>query len=111
VFAATSMRARLLSKGRQSKSTRSTIRSRPGRSKFTVSPRRISPGACKCELVRGEHKSLQTDRIVLVPGPNEEIETVRWIYRTFVEQQTSETEIASLLNERGIVTDLRRFVQ
>jgi DNA invertase Pin-like site-specific DNA recombinase len=65
-------------------------------------------GASKCELTRGEHKSLQTDRVVLVPGPIEEIETVRWIYRTFVEQQKSESEIASLLNERGIMTDIGR---
>src|ERR1044072_7523344 len=28
-------------------------------------------------LSRGEHKSIQTDRVVLVPGPTEEIHTVR----------------------------------
>src|SRR5215469_15383659 len=31
----------------------------------------------KSELARGEHKSIQTDRVVLVPGPIEEVETVR----------------------------------
>src|ERR1039458_9144186 len=39
----------------------------------------------KGELARGQHKSLQTDRVILVPGPDEEVETVRWIYRVFVE--------------------------
>jgi len=56
----------------------------------------------------GEHKSLQTDRVVLVPGPKEEIETVCWIYRQFVDGGKVESEIAALLNARGIVTDLGR---
>jgi DNA invertase Pin-like site-specific DNA recombinase len=29
----------------------------------------------------GEHKSLQTDRVILVLGPAEEVDTVRWIVR------------------------------
>ena len=33
----------------------------------------------------GEHKSLQTDRVILVPGPDDEIQTVRWIYREFID--------------------------
>src|SRR6202023_3172115 len=41
-------------------------------------------GTAKSELTRGEHKSIQTDRVVLVPGPPEEIDTVRWMYRSFV---------------------------
>src|SRR3546814_12429757 len=61
----------------------------------------------KAELARGEHKSIQTDRVVLVPGPPEEAETVRWMYRAFVEGR-AEREIAVLLNDRGIVTDLGR---
>lgn len=65
-------------------------------------------GAAKAELVRGEHKSIQTDRIVLVPGPEEEIETIRFIYDAFVTQVKNETEIAESLNGKGIVTDLGR---
>jgi DNA invertase Pin-like site-specific DNA recombinase len=65
-------------------------------------------GAAKGELARGEHKSIQTDRVVLVPGPAEEIEIVRWIYRSFVAEKKTETEIAEALNQRGIVTDLGR---
>ena len=65
-------------------------------------------GAAKGELTRGEHKSIQTDRVILVPGPPEEVNTVGWIYQTFVEQGKPEREIADLLNARGITTDLVR---
>src|SRR5580704_3137349 len=62
-------------------------------------------GTAKGELSRGEHKSIQTDRVVLIPGPPDEVENVRWIYRTFVRDGKSEAEIAEVLNERGIATD------
>lgn len=65
-------------------------------------------GEVKTELKRGEHKSLQTDRVVLVPGPDEEVRTVRWIYSQFLKKGLSESEIAAELNERGILTDLGR---
>lgn len=62
----------------------------------------------KAELARGEHKSLQTDRVVLKPGPADEVEVVQRIYRMFVLNRRSEREIAVLLNAEGIVTDLGR---
>lgn len=62
----------------------------------------------KAELSRGELKSLQTDRVVLVPGPPEEVEIVRWIYSAFVHEGRPEREIAALLNDRSIRTDLGR---
>jgi DNA invertase Pin-like site-specific DNA recombinase len=65
-------------------------------------------GAAKGELSRGEHKSIQTDRVVLIPGPPEEADTVRWMYRSFVKEGKPEREIANALNKRGIVTDLGR---
>ena len=65
-------------------------------------------GEVKAELKRGEHKSLQTDRVVLVPGPDDEVRTVRWIYSQFLKKGLSETEIATELNARGILTDLGR---
>lgn len=63
----------------------------------------------KGELSRGEQKSLQTDRVVLVPGPDPEVETVGRIYRLFVEHGRSEREIADALNHEGIRTDLGRL--
>jgi DNA invertase Pin-like site-specific DNA recombinase len=65
-------------------------------------------GQKKGLLRMGEHKSIQTDRVILVPGPEEEIEIVRWIYEAFVRDGKSEMEIARLLNERGILTDFQR---
>jgi DNA invertase Pin-like site-specific DNA recombinase len=65
-------------------------------------------GASKGVLSRGEQKSLQTDRVILVPGPPEEVEVVGRIYRMFVEESRVESEIASTLNSEGIHTDLGR---
>jgi DNA invertase Pin-like site-specific DNA recombinase len=65
-------------------------------------------GNPKSELKRGEHKSLQTDRVILIPGPDEEIERVRWIYQSFVEDRMQESQIAAQLNQQGIATDLGR---
>jgi DNA invertase Pin-like site-specific DNA recombinase len=65
-------------------------------------------GAQKHELQPRERKSFPTDRVVLVPGPPEEVETTRWIYKAFTEQAMNEGEIAGVLNRRGIITDLGR---
>lgn len=59
-------------------------------------------------LKRGDRKNLQTDRVILVPGPDEEVNIVRGIYRSFVDDQKTEPQIASWLNEQGILTDLDR---
>ncbi|MXO70256.1 recombinase family protein [Alteraurantiacibacter buctensis] len=65
-------------------------------------------GREKGQLARLEHKSITTDRVILIPGPPEEIEVVRNVYRMFVEQGRSEREIADSLNARGLETDLGR---
>jgi DNA invertase Pin-like site-specific DNA recombinase len=65
-------------------------------------------GATKAELCRGEHKSLQTDRVILVPGPDDEIANVNRIYRWFIDDGFNEVEIAQLLNGMKVRTDLDR---
>lgn len=65
-------------------------------------------GNPKNELSRGQQKSIATDRIILIPGPDEEIEHVRDVYRQFVELGKPERDIAESLNARGIKTDLER---
>jgi len=65
-------------------------------------------GNPKGELSRGEQKSLQTDRVILVPGPEHEQDVVRRVYRMFVEDGRSEREIADALNADGLRTDLDR---
>jgi len=62
----------------------------------------------KCELSIGTQKSLQTDRVILVPGPAHEIETVRRVYRMFIEERRTERDIAAVLNSEGELTDLSR---
>lgn len=62
----------------------------------------------KAILGIGEQKSLQTDRVILVPGPDDEVATVARMYRLFVERSMSERQIAEVLNTEGVVTDLGR---
>jgi len=45
------------------------------------------------QLAIGAHKSLQTDRVILVPGSPAEVDTVRRIYRLFVEEGRPEGKI------------------
>jgi len=59
-------------------------------------------------LKHGEYKSLQTDRVILIPGPVHEIKIVTMIYKKFVYDGLSEFEIAKLLNNRGVLSDLKR---
>jgi DNA invertase Pin-like site-specific DNA recombinase len=59
-------------------------------------------------LKKGERKSIQDERVILVHGPEKEVETVLWIYDQFVNQARTESEIAHLLNQKGIKTDLGR---
>lgn len=63
-------------------------------------------GTLKAPLEKGQHKSLQTDRVILVPGPPDEVEIVRRIYRMFVLQRRSEREISLILNEERVSTGL-----
>lgn len=65
-------------------------------------------GNHKGELSLGEKKSIQTDRVVLVPGPEHEVATVGRIYRWFVDDRLVESEIAARLNAEGIKTDFGR---
>ena len=65
-------------------------------------------GSIKSELTRGEHKSLQTDRVILMPGPEAEMQTVKQIYQWFIDEGIPEYQIATRLNDKGIRTDLDR---
>lgn len=65
-------------------------------------------GTPKGKLKQGEHKSLQTDRVILVPGTEEEVGMVRWMYDAFIKDGMKETDIARSLNQRQVKTDLDR---
>jgi DNA invertase Pin-like site-specific DNA recombinase len=64
-------------------------------------------GDPKSILTRGEHKSIATDRVILVPGPDDEVALVGRIYHDFLSGK-SEREIASALNAQSILSDLGR---
>jgi DNA invertase Pin-like site-specific DNA recombinase len=66
-------------------------------------------GQQKGVLSHGERKSIQTDRVILVPGPPDEVEAVRWIYQQFLQEGKAESEIAVLLNNKRVLTDLGRL--
>ena len=59
-------------------------------------------GNRKMILQRGERKSIATDRVSYVLGPEHEIRLIQGIYSMFLDQNVSITGIASLLNERGV---------
>ena len=59
-------------------------------------------------LGRGERKSLQTDHVILVPGPENEIAVVQDIYESFVERGMTERQIAEALNGRGLLGEYER---
>jgi len=64
-------------------------------------------GKPKQELAIGQRKSLQTERVVLVPGPQSEREKTCWIYDQFI-AGVSENQIAEQLNAEGWKTDFGR---
>lgn len=55
----------------------------------------------KMILNNGERKSLQTDRIVLVPGSKKETDLVKKIFNMFIFEGLNEYLIASKLNQEG----------
>jgi DNA invertase Pin-like site-specific DNA recombinase len=59
-------------------------------------------GKSKFVLQPGERKSIATDRIILIPGPSEEIAAVNEVFRLYAVERWSPTKIAKTLNGRGI---------
>ncbi len=75
-----------------------------GLRRLLVDPSRTA----KIVLKRGDQKSLQTDRVVLILGPPEEVATVKRIYRLYLDRGLSIHKITNLLNAEGLSTDLGR---
>jgi hypothetical protein len=59
-------------------------------------------------LKPGQTKNLSTDRVILVPGPRNEIKVVQWIYKRFVKDGRSIRRIQRELNEKGVPGELGR---
>lgn len=74
-----------------------------GRAGYGLRRLLISPSRqAKQELADGERKSIATDRVILIPGPLQEVQVVRDIYRLFISGEWSLQAIASELNRKGI---------
>lgn len=53
-------------------------------------------------LGHGERKAIQSQRVLLVPGPPEEQAVVREIYRLFLDEDLSRADIVRRLNHKGV---------
>ncbi len=62
-------------------------------------------GKPRLKLKMGEQKSVHTDRVILVPGPQHEVDTIRRIYRQYITGLTSPQAIANQLNKEGILSE------
>lgn len=65
-------------------------------------------GIEKDVLKPGQRKSLQTDRVILIPGPQAEIDIITRIFRYFIDDKLSERQIADVLNAEAILSDRAR---
>lgn len=62
----------------------------------------VSPSKMAKQLLAfGERKSIATDRVILVPGPEGEVRCVKEIFRMFVSEKRAIRSIARELNRRG----------
>jgi hypothetical protein len=59
-------------------------------------------GSPKGILAPGERKNIQSDRVILVPGPADEIRVVRRVFHAFVKERKTYLQIARELNADGV---------
>jgi DNA invertase Pin-like site-specific DNA recombinase len=59
-------------------------------------------GTPKQVLKLGERKSLQSEHVILIPGPHAEIEIIHRIYEMYIDRLMTEREIAKELNGESI---------
>jgi DNA invertase Pin-like site-specific DNA recombinase len=65
-------------------------------------------GVPRRTLEYGEAKGSITDRVVLVLGPNHEVDTVKRVYALYVDDCLSEAAIARLLNAENLISETGR---
>ena len=59
-------------------------------------------GKPKQLLFAGQRKSIHTERVILVPGPSDEVSVVREIFDRFTKRGERQPQIARELNNRGV---------
>jgi DNA invertase Pin-like site-specific DNA recombinase len=65
-------------------------------------------GSSRGQLTHGQRKAIQTDRVILKPGPAEEQDLVRRIFRAFAVERKCESRIARELKAEGITNQYGR---
>lgn len=65
-------------------------------------------GKEKVQLKFGQRKNVQSERVKLVPGPAEEVETIRRMYSLFIDERRSPLEIAKFLNAQKVASEFAR---
>ena len=60
-------------------------------------------GQPKGLLEYGQRKCLSSDRTTFVPGPEKEVETVRWVFAEFATPDVSISALTATLNAKGIL--------
>ncbi len=65
-------------------------------------------GISKGMLAFGERKSLQSDRVIFVVGPPDEVDMLRKIYGWYLDDQLGETAIAKRLNDDRVQSEFGR---
>ena len=65
-------------------------------------------GNIKGTLNPGEQKNIQTDRVILLPGPEDEIRLVNSIFRWLIDEDLSISQMIARLNKMDVRTDLGR---
>jgi DNA invertase Pin-like site-specific DNA recombinase len=61
-------------------------------------------GQVRGAMQAGERKSVATDRVALMHGPTEEVDTVRRVYRLYTEEEFGDSDIAALLRSEHSLT-------
>jgi len=63
-------------------------------------------GKIRGYLAPGDRKALQSERVIIVPGPKKEVQIVNQMYRWCADEGHSPAEIAKRLNAMGVLSDL-----
>ena len=59
-------------------------------------------GAPIRELAAGEWKYLSTQHVVMIPGPQDEVQVVRDIFSMYLDEEMSVFQVAEALNKQGV---------
>jgi len=81
-----------------------------GRTPFGFRRQIVSEDPSRCRVLEsGQRKNVRAERLILVPGPFEEVECVRAIFKMVLEDRMTTAEIGRALNSRGFSFRGRRW--